>query len=79
MDEIFQTGAITNANIQFSGGSDRARYSTSFGYHKKEGLLLNTDYELFSLRLKSDYDLTEKLRVGQNIYLSHSAAYGPRL
>lgn len=76
MDEIFQTGAITNANIQFSGGSERARYSTSFGYHKKEGLLLNTDYELFSLRLKSDYDLTDKLRVGQNLYLNHSAAYG---
>jgi TonB-linked SusC/RagA family outer membrane protein len=76
MDEIFQTGAITNANVQFSGGSDRARYSSSFGYHKKEGLLLNTDYERFSLRLKSDFDLTEKFRIGQNIYMSHSAAYG---
>jgi TonB-linked SusC/RagA family outer membrane protein len=76
MDEIFQTGAITNANVQFSGGSDRSRFSSSFGYHKKEGLLLNTDFEMFSLRLKSDFDLTEKLRVGQNIYMSHSAAFG---
>ena len=76
MDEIFQTGAITNANIQFSGGSDRSRFSSSFGYHKKEGLLLNTEFEMFSLRLKSDFDLTEKLRVGQNIYMSHSAAFG---
>jgi TonB-linked SusC/RagA family outer membrane protein len=76
MDEIFQTGAITNANIQFSGGSDRSRFSSSFGYHKKEGLLLNTDFEMFSLRLKSDFDLTDKLRVGQNIYMSHSAAFG---
>ncbi|MDR7130059.1 TonB-linked SusC/RagA family outer membrane protein [Algoriphagus sp. 4150] len=76
MDEIFRTGAITNANLQLSGGSDRARYSTSFGYHKKEGLLLNTDYELFSLRLKGDYEITDKFRVGQNVYLNHSAAYG---
>ncbi|EON79045.1 TonB-dependent receptor [Lunatimonas lonarensis] len=76
MDEIFQTGAITNANIQLSGGSDRGRYSTSFGYHNKDGILLNTNYELFSFRLKSEYDVSSKFRVGQNVYFNHSTARG---
>jgi TonB-dependent starch-binding outer membrane protein SusC len=76
MDEIFQTGPITNANLQLSGGSERGRFSTSFGYHKKEGILRNTDFELFSFRLKSEYDLTNKLRIGQNVYFNHSTARG---
>ncbi|WP_245189379.1 SusC/RagA family TonB-linked outer membrane protein [Lunatimonas salinarum] len=76
MDEIFRTGAITNANIQLSGGSDRGRFSTSFGYHNKEGILLNTNYELFSFRLKSEYDVTDKFRVGQNVYFNHSTSRG---
>lgn len=76
MDEIFQTGAITNLNLQISGGSDRSRYISSFGYHNKEGLLLNTDYKLFSFRLKSEYDITHKFRIGQNIYFNHSNSRG---
>lgn len=76
MDEIFRTAAITNANLQISGGSDRGRYSSSFGYHKKEGLLRGTDFELFSFRLKSDYDITKKFRIGQNVYFNRSEARG---
>ncbi|HSI78672.1 MAG TPA: hypothetical protein VK957_22450 [Lunatimonas sp.] len=76
MDEIFQAGPITNANLQLSGGSKRGRFSTSFGYHKKEGILRNTDFELFSFRLKSEYDLTDKLRIGQNVYVNHSTSQG---
>ncbi|WP_114749125.1 SusC/RagA family TonB-linked outer membrane protein [Pleomorphovibrio marinus] len=76
MDEIFRTGAITNLNFQISGGSERGRYSTSIGYHNREGLLQNTHYELFSGRLKGEYDITDKFRVGQNIYFNHSTERG---
>ncbi|MFD2036265.1 SusC/RagA family TonB-linked outer membrane protein [Belliella marina] len=76
MDEIFRTAAVSNLNLQISGGSDKGRYSSSFGYHKKEGLLLNTDYELFSFRLKSEYDITNKFRVGQNVYFNRGLSRG---
>lgn len=76
MDEIFRTGAITNANLQISGGAERSRYMSSFGYHKKQGLLLNTDYELFSFRAKGEYDISSKFKVGQNVYVNHSKARG---
>ncbi len=76
MDEIFQTGAITNLNFQISGGSESSRYSSSIGYHNKEGLLQNTHFELISGRLKGEYDITEKFKVGQNIYFNHSTSRG---
>lgn len=76
MDEIFRTGSITNLSTQVSGGSERARYSTSFGYHDKEGLLLNTNYKRFTYRLKSEYDLTDRISLGQNFYVNHTQTRG---
>lgn len=76
MNEIFRTANILNANVQASGGSDHARYSTSFGYHDKEGLLLNTGYKRFTYRLKSEFDFFDRLTLGQNFYINHTAAHG---
>lgn len=61
MDEIFQTGNILNANVQLSGASEKSRYSSSFGYHDNEGLLLNTGYKRFAYRLKSEFDFSTGL------------------
>lgn len=76
MEEIFQTGDILNANVQLSGGGDKATYSSSFGYHDKEGLLLNTGYKRFTYRIKSNFDLTDRIAVGQNFYVNHTTTRG---
>ncbi|TJZ63547.1 SusC/RagA family TonB-linked outer membrane protein [Sphingobacterium olei] len=76
MDEIFQTGDILNANVQLSGGSENSLYSSSFGYHDKEGLLLNTGYKRFAYRLKSEFDFFDRLTVGQNFYVNHTTTRG---
>lgn len=76
MDEIFRTAHIINANVQLSGGAEKSRYSSSFGYHDKEGLLLNTGYKRFTYRVKSDFDLLDNLKIGQNLYINHTQARG---
>ena len=76
MDAVFQTGEITNLNLQVSGGTESARYSTSFGYHDKDGLLINTNYKRFTYRLKSDFDLSDRISVGQNFYVNHMQSRG---
>ncbi|MFZ4261607.1 SusC/RagA family TonB-linked outer membrane protein [Sphingobacterium sp. HJSM2_6] len=76
MEEIFRTANILNANVQLSGGSETSRYSSSFGYHDKDGVLLNTGYKRFTYRIKSAFDLTERLSLGQNFYVNHTQARG---
>lgn len=76
VEEIFQTGNILNANAQISGGGEKSKYSSSFGYHDKEGLLLNTGFKRFSYRLKSEFDFVDRVTVGQNFYLNHTAEQG---
>ncbi|UOR03652.1 TonB-dependent receptor [Hymenobacter aerilatus] len=76
VDEIFRTGSIYNLNATVSGGNERGRFLTSFGYHNREGLLLNTNLKRYTLRLKSDYDISPKITVGQNVYVNQRTARG---
>lgn len=76
IDEIFRTAPMYNANLNISGATDSVNYMTSFGYNKKEGVLIGNDFERYSLRLKMDVKLTDKVTVGENVYFSRSAANG---
>ena len=74
MDAVFRSAAIYNLNASVSGASEKARYATSFGYNKKEGVLVGTQSNRYSFRLKTDYDVTNKLTVGGNVYYSLTEA-----
>lgn len=76
VDEIFRNAAIYNANINLSGAGENARYMTSIGYHKKEGVLEGTDFERFSARVKTDFFLSDKIEIGENVYFSRTDATG---
>lgn len=76
MDEIFRTGAMYNADASISGATDKVNYMTSFGYNKKEGTLVGTFSERYSFRVKTDWDLSDKVTLGQNVYYSNTNAVG---
>ena len=76
MDEIFRTASIYNLNATVSGGSEHGRYLTSFGYLDNQGLLLGTQLKRYTLRLKTDYNLGDKVTVGQNLYVNQTNARG---
>ncbi|VVV00465.1 TonB-dependent receptor SusC [Mesonia oceanica] len=76
MDEIFRDAALYNVNASISGASEKANYMTSFGYNKVNGVLIGTGKDRYSFRVKSDYNLTDKISIGENIYFSKTEAVG---
>jgi TonB-linked SusC/RagA family outer membrane protein len=76
MDEIFRTASIYNLNATVSGGSEHGRYLTSFGYLDNQGLLLGTKLKRYTLRLKTDYNLGDKVTMGQNLYVNQTNSQG---
>ena len=71
VDEIFQTGIIQNYDIGVRGGTEKYVFSSSIGYNKREGTLLNTEANRLSLRFKSEFKVNDKLKIGENIsYIS---------
>ncbi len=57
MNEISRTAAIWNNQLSISGGNNNARYSVSGNYLDNEGIIINTNFKRYGLRLNLDNDL----------------------
>ncbi len=76
MDEIFRTASVNNLNARIYGGSEKVTYSASANYQNKEGLLLATSSERLGMRIKTDFHLSDRITIGQNMYVTHEEAIG---
>ncbi|MDO6736704.1 TonB-dependent receptor [Wenyingzhuangia sp. 2_MG-2023] len=76
IDAIFRDAKVNNLNLNLSGAGKAYNYYTSFAFRDREGLLKGTSTQEYNLRLKADYDITDKINIGENVYLSRSEAYG---
>src|SRR5690554_2145250 len=66
-DAAFGTGYRTEANIQFSGGNDKTRYATSFGYLNDDGYTIKSNYTRFTSRLSVEHKPKDWLKIGGNM------------
>jgi TonB-dependent starch-binding outer membrane protein SusC len=70
--EIFRSAFISNNTLSMSGEKNDTRYYTSLSYLNQEGIILNTDFDRYSLRLNVDSKVKEWLKIGNNIAFSSS-------
>lgn len=61
LKEITQNGITHDHYFSISGGGEKTRYFTSFGYLDEGGTTINTGYSRFSTRVNLDYFLSRKL------------------
>ena len=62
-------------SVRVSGGTEKADYSTSFGYANEEGVRLGNNMERFSGAFKLNTDLNKYARVGINFRLSYGKGH----
>ncbi|GEO21590.1 SusC/RagA family TonB-linked outer membrane protein [Cyclobacterium qasimii] len=66
-DALLETAPITNYNLTINSNTEKMSTSVVAGYFDQEGVVLNTDYERFSLRINSDYTASDKVKIGFNL------------
>lgn len=71
-DVIFRTAPVRNVQLSSRGGTDKTSFFISAGYFSQEGVIINSDYERFNLRVNVDAQITDKIRIGT----STSGSYG---
>ena len=73
IDKVFGTGFTQKHNVTVTGGSDKARYYTSFGYYGQDGNIDNFTYKRYNLRSNIDSDITSRLhfKLGLSGTLAH--------
>ena len=74
--EILHLAPISNHSLDFSGGTEKARYSVGANYFFQDGILnMKNQYERMNLRSKLDIKATKWLTIGGNLIFSNALKY----
>lgn len=73
-DETTRTGVIQQYNLSVSNGSEKGSSFFSMGYYKNLGIIKDSDFERFSARMNSDYNLIGKvLTIGEHFTVNRTS------
>jgi len=77
-DEIFRNGGIQNYSLSIAGGTDAVNYYLSGSYFDQKGVIINSNFNRFSLTSNVDVKASERLKVGLNLFAQRSGSDGVR-
>lgn len=71
-DLLYRTGNIQNHQFSFSGGTDKMNFYASATYFQQDGVIVNSQFERLSFLSNIDAQVTDKLKLGINVFGSRS-------
>ncbi len=69
-DEIFTPARVSKYHFFIKGGDDIATYNISTGYLAHKGIIENSNYTRFNLRINGEVNLSDKFSITPNAKLS---------
>ncbi|RYF66638.1 MAG: SusC/RagA family TonB-linked outer membrane protein, partial [Cytophagaceae bacterium] len=73
---ITRVAPMTRHTLGISGGTETSRYYLSLGMQRQAGIVRNNDFSRYSFRANTEFDLSKKLRFGENIQVAYVSATG---
>ncbi len=77
-DALLQRAPVQSYNLTLTSNKDRLRTSVVAGVFNQEGVVLNTKYDRYSLRINSEYAVSNKVTIGMNLAPSYVTDNTPR-
>ncbi len=71
-DALYQNALEQRHTLSFSGGNNGTRYLLSAGYQDQQGIITTTFQKRINLRANIDADLTKKLKISSNIFVTNT-------
>lgn len=65
--EITRNAPINDLSVSLSSTKENFRTSAVAGYFNQQGVMLNSGFERFSLRVNSDFQINERMKAGFNV------------
>ena len=78
IDQVTQTGRLTDHNVSISGGTQDARYYISGEYLKQDGAVRGYQYQRINLRSNLDVNITNWLSAGTSFFFNNNNTDGGR-
>ncbi|GAA0557331.1 TonB-dependent receptor [Chitinophaga japonensis] len=73
---ILRSGQVTNADVSLRGGNATSNYMFSAGYYDEKGIVENSYFKRYSVRINSEHKLGKRFKVGENIQLTYKESWG---
>ncbi len=67
VEELYKTGVATNHVISLSGGTDKVTFYSSVGYMKNPGIVENSGFERYNMRVSVDAQIKPWIKLGANV------------
>ena len=71
LDAIFQTAAMQNYSLNYSGGNEKTNFYVSGNYFDQDGIVINTGYKRYTFQLNTDTKILSNLHFGNTLTLNH--------
>lgn len=65
-DELYRESPMQNINLAISGGNDKSTFRFSTGYFTQLGIIPNSDYSKFNVRINSEHKVSKRIKIGEN-------------
>ena len=72
LDAISRTGFSQTYDLSISNATDKYSALMSLGYKKNNGILRYTDFENFSGRVNTSYNINKLVTIGENLTISYT-------
>nr|WKN35770.1 TonB-dependent receptor [Tunicatimonas sp. TK19036] len=77
-DAMLQDAPIQSYNLTITSNKEKVNTAIIAGVFDQQGVVLNTDYKRYSLRMNTTYDVSDQVRLGFNIAPSYIKDNIPR-
>ncbi|HLO44589.1 MAG TPA: TonB-dependent receptor [Leadbetterella sp.] len=77
-DALLQRAPVQSYNLTMTSNKDKLKTSVVAGVFNQEGVVLNTKYNRYSLRVNSEYAISNKVTIGMNLAPSYVTDNTPR-
>lgn len=71
-EQAYRTGHQTRNTLSLSGGTEKVKVFSSFGYNNQEGMLPFTNFKSYNGRLNADFTISDKFKTAVNMGFTKS-------
>ncbi|CCH54939.1 TonB-dependent receptor plug [Fibrisoma limi BUZ 3] len=75
-DAITRVAPVQRHGLSFSGGTDYSRYYIGFSAQDQKGILLNNSFKRYTFRANTEFDLSKRVRIGENLQFTYRSVLG---
>ena len=75
-DLIFRSAPIQNHQLSVNGGTEKTQLALSLNYFDQDGIIINSDFKRYSLRLNLDHRISDRIKIGTSIMGSYNVNNG---